>query len=163
MPLKDTKGRILVVGLGNSIMSDDAIGLIVAQNIEDKHLSGVDTCQETVGGLDIIPILLGYHHAIIIDAIKTEQYEPGTVMIFDLKDFESTIADTPTHGINLTTAIVIGKKMNPEEMPVSVKFVAVEVEDVQTMHEGLTEKVNASIKKATTAVEYLIQEFQKSN
>lgn len=163
MSLKDAKKEIIVVGLGNPIMSDDAIGLIIAQNIENKHLSSVDTCQEAVGGLDIIPILLGYRHAVIIDAIKTEQYEPGTVMIFDFKDFESTIANIPTHGINLTTAIAIGKKMNPGEMPISVKFVAVEVEDLHTLHEGLTEKVNASIEKATNAVEYLIQEFQKSN
>ena len=57
----------------------------------------------------------------------------------------------------------IGRDMEPEQMPVSVRFVAIEVEDLQTMHEGLTEKVEASKDKAVDAVKYLIEEIQKSN
>ena len=158
-----TNDVILVVGLGSPIMSDDAIGLIVAQTIEDMHLDRVETRQEAVGGLDIIPVLWGYRHAIIVDAIKTEQYEPGTVMIFDPEDFEPTITNASAHDINLATAMAIGRDMEPEQMPVSVRFVAIEVEDLQTMHEGLTEKVEASKDKAVDAVKYLIEEFQKSN
>ena len=163
MASERTNDVILVVGLGSPIMSDDAIGLIVAQTIEDMHLDKVETRQEAVGGLDIIPVLWGYRHAIIVDAIKTEQYEPGTVMIFDPEDFEPTITNASAHDINLATAMAIGRDMEPEQMPVSVRFVAIEVEDLQTMHEGLTEKVEAATGKAVDAVQYLIEEFQKSS
>ena len=44
---------VLVIGLGSPIMTDDAIGLEVVQEIEDMHLEGVETRQEAVGGLDI--------------------------------------------------------------------------------------------------------------
>ena len=54
MGSEKTNDVILVVGLGSPIMSDDAIGLIVAQAIEDMHLDRVETRQEAVGGLDII-------------------------------------------------------------------------------------------------------------
>ena len=163
MSSEQTDDVILVVGLGSPIMSDDAIGLIVAQRIEDMHLDRVETRQEAVGGLDIIPVLWGYRHAIIVDAIKTEQYEPGTVMIFDPEDFEPTITNASAHDINLATAMAIGRDMEPEQMPMSVRFVAIEVEDLQTMREGLTEKVEAATDKAVDAVKYLIEEFQKSN
>ena len=163
MGSEKTNDVILVVGLGSPIMSDDAIGLIVAQAIEDLHLDRVETRQEAVGGLDIIPVLWGYRHAIIVDAIKTEQYEPGTVMIFDPEDFEPTITNASAHDINLATAMAIGRDMEPEQMPVSVRFVAIEVEDLQTMREGLTEKVETSKDKAVDAVKYLIEEFQKSS
>ena len=163
MSSEKTDDVILVVGLGSPIMSDDAIGLIVAQRIEDMHLDKVETRQEAVGGLDIIPVLWGYRHAIIVDAIKTEQYEPGTIMIFDPEDFEPTITNASAHDINLATAMAIGRDMEPEQMPVSVRFVAIEVEDLQTMREGLTEKVEAATDSAVNAVKYLIDEFQKSN
>ena len=163
MSSEQTDDVILVVGLGSPIMSDDAIGLIVAQRIEDMHLDRVETRQEAVGGLDIIPVLWGYRHAIIVDAIKTEQYEPGTIMIFDPEDFEPTITNASAHDINLATAMAIGRDMEPEQMPVSVRFVAIEVEDLQTMQEGLTEKVGAAVDSAVNAVKYLIDEFQKSS
>ena len=163
MSSEQTDDVILVVGLGSPIMSDDAIGLIVAQRIEDMHLDRVETRQEAVGGLDIIPVLWGYRHAIIVDAIKTEQYEPGTIMIFDPEDFEPTITNASAHDINLATAMAIGRDMEPEQMPVSVRFVAIEVEDLQTMREGLTEKVEAATDSAVNAVKHLIDEFQKSS
>ena len=163
MSSEQTDDVILVVGLGSPIMSDDAIGLMVAQRIEDMHLDRVETRQEAVGGLDIIPVLWGYRHAIIVDAIKTEQYEPGTIMIFDPEDFEPTITNASAHDINLATAMAIGRDMEPEQMPVSVRFVAIEVEDLQTMREGLTEKVEAALDQAVNAVKYLIDEFQKSS
>ena len=163
MSSEQTEDVILVVGLGSPIMSDDAIGLMVAQRIEDMHLDRVETRQEAVGGLDIIPVLWGYRHAVIVDAIKTEQYEPGTIMIFDPEDFEPTITNASAHDINLATAMAIGRDMEPEQMPVSVRFVAVEVEDLQTMNEGLTPKVEAALDKAVDAVRYLIDEFQKSS
>lgn len=154
---------ILVVGLGSPIMSDDAIGLIIADNIERMKLDGVETTQEAIGGLDIIPVLWGHKYVIIVDAIKTGMYEPGTIMFFDPEDFDATVADASAHDMNLATAMKIGRDTEPDQMPDKVKFVAIEVEDIQTMHEGLTPKVEAIVDSATRAVLHLIEEFQKSN
>lgn len=154
---------ILVVGLGSPIMSDDAIGLIVADNIEKMHIKGVKTTQEAIGGLDIIPVLWGHKYVVIVDAIKTEMYEPGTIMFFDPEDFDPTITNASAHDMNLATAMKIGRDTEPEQMPDKVKFVAIEVEDIQTMHEGLTPKIEAIVDSATRAVLHIIEEFQKSN
>ncbi len=155
--------NILVIGLGSPIMSDDAIGLVVSEKIENMNLDKVETRQEAIGGLDIIPVLWGYKHAIIVDAIQTEQYEPGTVMIFDPEDFAPTITNASAHDFNLATAMKIGRDMEPEQMPDQVIFVAIEVEDIQTMHEGMTPKVDAAVGKAVDAVLHYINDFQKSN
>ncbi|MCQ2056046.1 MAG: hydrogenase maturation protease [archaeon] len=142
-------------------MSDDAIGLIVSEEIESMQLKGVETCQESVGGLDIIPVLCGHKYAIIVDAVRTGRYEPGTVIIFDFKDFESTIVSSSAHDVNLATAIKIGRSLEPGGMPLSIKFVAIEVEDIQTVSESLTPKVAASVKDATNAVIRIINEFDE--
>lgn len=159
----ERSSNVLVIGLGSPIMSDDAIGLVVSEKIEDMHMDGVETRQEAIGGLDIIPVLWGYKYAIIVDAIQTEQYEPGTVMIFNPEDFAPTITNASAHDFNLATAMKIGRDMEPEQMPDQVIFVAIEVEDIQTMREGMTPKVESAVDKAVDAVLHYIQDFQKSS
>lgn len=151
------KDRFIVIGLGSPIMSDDAVGLRVAQAVEDLGLENVDTLQEAVGGIEILPMIHGYRYAIIVDAIQTFQQEPGTIMIFDPDHFESTVNDTFAHDVNLATALKIGRQMDDSIMPERIRFVAIEVEDIQTMAESMTPKVEAAVPSATDAVLYLME------
>ena len=54
----------------------------------------------------------------------------------------------------------IGRQVEPEMMPESVRFVAIEVEDIQTVHEGMTPKVIEAKPRAVDAVLHLIDEFR---
>lgn len=154
--------EILVMGLGSPIMCDDAVGLRVSEAVGRLDLDGVDTQQEAIGGLDILPAISGYKMAVIVDAIMTGRYGPGSVVIFDPEDFADTVADMPAHDVNLATAVKIGRDLHPETMPDSVKFVAVEVEDIQTMSETMTPSVEEAVSSAVEAVLFLISEYQKS-
>jgi len=158
--LSDT---VLVIGLGSPIMTDDAVGLKVADAIEAMNMDDVETRQEAIGGLDIIPMIMGYRNVIIVDAIKTGACEPGTVIIFDPEDFEPTVANASAHEINLATAMHMGRQLEPENMPVSVKFVAIEVSDIMTVSETMTEAVSNAVPNAVEAVLELIDEAQTSN
>ena len=151
---------ILVIGLGSPIMTDDAIGLEVVEEIESMHMDKVETRQEAIGGLDIIPVLWGYRHVIIVDAIMTGTYEPGTIMFFNPDDFEETIGDASAHDINLATAMRIGRDMEPEMMPDEVCFVAVEAEDIGTVNEGMTPKLVAAKPEAVKAVLHQIERLR---
>ncbi|MDR1954525.1 MAG: hydrogenase maturation protease [Candidatus Methanoplasma sp.] len=156
----DLSCKVVVIGLGSPIMCDDAVGLKVSEAIEALGLPDVDTLQEAVGGLDIIPMVSGYRFAIIVDAIQTKDHEPGTVLIFDPESFDRTIADVPAHDVNLATAIRIGRQMDNGMMPEIIKFVAIEVEDLQTVSETMTPKVAAAVGPATNAVLHLLAEFR---
>ncbi len=151
---------ILVIGLGSPIMTDDAIGLEVVQEIEDMALDGIETRQEAIGGLDIIPVMWGYKHVIIVDAIQTGSYEPGTIMFFNPEDFNDTIGDASAHDINLATAMRIGREMEPEMMPDEVCFIAVEAEDIGTVNEGMTPRLVEAKPSAVRAVLHQIEEFR---
>ena len=154
---------ILVIGLGSPIMTDDAIGLEVVEEIENMHLDGVETKQEAVGGLDIIPVMWGYKNVIIVDAIQTGEYEPGTIMFYDPEDFEATIGDASAHDINLATAMRIGREMEPEMMPDSVCFIAIEAEDIGTVNEGMTPKLVAAKPSAVRATLHTIEEIRSQS
>jgi len=152
--------KTIVIGLGSPIMSDDAVGLKVSEAVESLNMPDVDTLQEAIGGLEIIPMISGYRFAIIVDAILTREYEPGTVLIFDPESFDCTVANVPAHDMNLATAIKIGRQMDNSVMPEVIKFVAIEVEDLQTMSEQMTSKVAAAVGPAKNAVLHLISEFR---
>jgi len=161
MGLTDREASIAVVGLGSPIMCDDAVGLRISQSIEDMGLDDIDCYQEAVGGLDILPVIHGYRMAVIADAIQTGEYEPGTVMIFTEEDFASKISEASSHDVNLPTAIKIGRQMDPDLMPERIVYVAVEVEDIKTVTETMTPKVEASVEKGREAVLHYISEFRK--
>lgn len=151
---------VLIIGLGSPIMTDDAIGLEVVQEIEDMRLEGVETRQEAVGGLDIIPLMWGYRNVIIVDAIQTEMYEPGTIMFFDPEDFDETIGDASAHDINLATAMRIGREMEPEMMPDKVCFIAIEAEDIGTVNEGMTPRLVKAKPSAVRAVLHQLEQVR---
>ena len=159
--MNDGTPRIVVVGLGSPIMCDDAVGLRVSEMIEGMELDGVDCCQEAIGGLDILPVIHNYDYAVIVDAIQTMQYDPGTVLLFSESDFDDVVADAATHDVNLPTALKIGRSMDPEIMPMEVRFVAIEVEDIKTVTETMTPAVEASVGSATEAVLHTIEELRR--
>ena len=155
-----TAPRIVVVGLGSPIMSDDAIGLRISEEIEKLGLENVDCCQEAVGGLDILPVIDGYDYAVIVDAIQTGSYEPGTVMLFTESSFDDTVTEASTHDVNLPTAIKIGRQMDDAAMPREIRFVAVEVVDIRTVSETMTPPVEAALGSAKDATLHIINEFR---
>lgn len=150
-------GRIAVIGLGSPIMCDDAVGLRVSEAIDALGMDDVDCFLEAIGGLDILPVIHGYSHAIVVDAIQTGEYGPGTVLLFRESDFDEVITDAATHDVNLPTAIKIGRKMDPEIMPETISFVAVEVQDIKTVTETMTSEVEAAVDSAKAAVLHLIE------
>ncbi len=153
-------GRTAVVGLGSPIMCDDAVGLHVSEAIQSMEMDDVDCFQEAVGGLDILPVIHGYTHAIIVDAIQTGEYGPGTVLLFTESYFDEVVSEASTHDVNLPTAIKIGRQMDPDLMPERIDFVAVEVRDIKTVTERMTEEVEGAVDSAKAAVLHLMEEFR---
>ena len=73
--------RTLVLGLGNSILGDDGVGIQVAARAREALVgSGVEVDEEHRGGLRLMERLVGYDRAVIVDAIVTGRNPPGTVV-----------------------------------------------------------------------------------
>jgi len=118
--------------------------------------------QEAIGGLDIIPLMLGHRKVIVVDAIQTKAVDAGTIIIFNPEDFEPTVVNASAHEMNLATAIKIGRQFDPEGMPDIIRFVAVEVSDILTVSESMTDAVVKALPDAAETVLGLIKEFQTS-
>src|SRR6185369_3386806 len=75
----DGKPTILILGIGNLVMSDDGVGVQVVQRLQREYRfpGQVDIMDGGTLGLDILPRLEGIERLIVVDAVETGQ-APGT-------------------------------------------------------------------------------------
>ncbi|MFH1540078.1 MAG: hydrogenase maturation protease [bacterium] len=131
--------KTIVLGMGNTILSDDGVGIHVARELK-KMLNGkpdVEVSETHLAGLNLVSILEGHDRAIVIDAIETAGGAPGTLHTLDLEDFASTMHLTSPHGINLYTAVEMGRRCGMR-MPEQVTIFAVEVDEQNTFSDTCT-------------------------
>jgi hydrogenase maturation protease len=133
--------KVLVLGVGNPILSDDGVGIHVARELKKRSIPGADVEELAASGLELLDVVRGYDKVVIIDAIQTTNGTPGELYILEEKDFEKSIHGSSPHGINIATALALGRKLVPAEMPKEVVFFAVEAEDLVNVSERLTPKV----------------------
>jgi hydrogenase maturation protease len=150
--------RILVLGLGNPILSDDSVGLKVAQALKGRFdEQNVTVVESSASGLDLLDLMLGYEKLVVIDAIKTEGGKVGHIHRLVPEDFDAASPHWP-HAIDLLTALNLGKKLGLP-LPHQIVIFAVEVADVKTFGEECTPEVERAIPKA---LEMVVSEIGES-
>ena len=137
--------KTLVLGVGNPILSDDGVGIHVARELMKRDLEGVIVDELAASGLELLDVIRGYDKVVIIDAIQTKGGTPGALHILEEKDFEKSIHGSSPHGINIATALALGRKLVPQEMPHEVVFFAIEAKDLVNVSEKLTPEVQKAI------------------
>jgi hydrogenase maturation protease len=141
--------------MGNPILSDDGVGLLVAGRLAERQLpAGVEVAVSEVAGLRLLELVRGFTRVIIIDALKSpaeEGREPGEVVRYDASDFKGGHRYGSAHSIGLDTALEVGRQVG-YDMPGEVIVFAIEAEDVETFGEELTPAVAAAADRVTDLV-----------
>jgi hydrogenase maturation protease len=128
-------GKILVLGLGNTILKDDGVGIYIVRELQ-KRLSSpeIDCVEASLAGFNLLDILHGYDKAVIIDAIDLGKEHTGKLMKFRLEDFKPTARLGVLHEINLPTAIAFGKRLGLP-IPQQIIIYGIGVSDCYTFEE----------------------------
>ncbi len=135
--------RTLVLGLGNTILSDDGVGIHVANHIQQKCFQ-CDVKEASAAGFRVIDEIIGYDKLILIDSVKTGKAEFGTLHHFDRQEFQNTLHHSSPHDISLFEAFEIMKKENCK-LPAEIEIYGIEVKDTFTFSERCTPKIEAKI------------------
>ena len=148
--------KTLIIGLGNPILSDDGVGVRVAEEVQKRLPSDapVDVTEVSVGGLTLMESMIGYNRVILIDAIQSAENNPGIIRrltLEDLKEVSPTQHSASPHDTSLITALEMGHHMGLD-LPDSIIIFAIEVENVLDFSEQLTPAVAAAIPEVTSAV-----------
>jgi hydrogenase maturation protease len=148
--------KTLVLGLGNPVLSDDGVGIRVAEEIgKEVNDPQVTVAETSAAGLSLLDSVVGYDKVIIIDAIQTEKGKAGQIYRMGAEDFSRTKHFSSPHQVNLVTALELGKMLNLA-MPQKIAVFAVEAEDITSFSEECTPEVEKAIPKV---VEMVLEEL----
>lgn len=148
--------KTLILGLGNPILTDDGVGVLVAEEIR-THLNStpdIDIKEVSIGGLTLMETMIGYERVILIDAIIKGSGTPGTFHKLSLEELHSLSPPrhlSSPHDVTLTTAIDVGRKMGLP-LPDIITIFAIEVENITDFSDRPTPAVAAVIPVVAQAV-----------
>jgi hydrogenase maturation protease len=148
--------KSLILGLGNPILSDDGVGIRVAQELKGRLDQPEITVEETsLAGLGVLDLLTGYDRVILIDAIQTVGGQVGQIYRFGPEALALTSHTASPHDTNFITALELGRRLGLA-LPQQIVIFAIEAADVTTFSEECTSAVSQAV---PVCVEMILQEI----
>ena len=147
--------RILVLGLGNDILGDDAVGLLVARRLRAFLPDTVAVVESGGGGLDLLDLLEGYDRVLLLDAMLTGRHPAGTILEFSAAELAKNEAPSP-HYAGLPTVIALADSLGVK-FPSDFRILAVEVANPYEVVERLTTPVEAALPVLTARAQVIVE------
>ena len=149
---------ILVLGVGNLLLSDEGIGVRVIEVLEQRYVlpDNVDVLDGGTAGMELLEAMASRTHLIIVDAIVSRKSEPGELLI--LRDEEVPVLfnnKISPHQLGLSD--VLSALRFTGEFPDKITLVGVIPHSLEP-NIGLTPTVEASLEPALQAVLAALQE-----
>jgi hydrogenase maturation protease len=161
MPAISTK-KILVAGIGNIFLADDAFGVEVANRLASQSFPpGVRVADFGIRGFDLAYALMeGYETTILVDAFPSAaEAQPGTLFVVepDLTELDAPAAGLiEPHGMNPLNVLRMAKNMGGELKRILLVGCVPATLGPEEGQMGLSEPVSAAVAEAVTLVGSLV-------
>ena len=158
--------KTLVLGLGNELYGDDAVGIHVVRKLRedfekpekaDKWPEDMDLEECSLSGLALLEVIVDYKNLVIIDTIKKEKPLTGKIHLLEKKDLRHIPGPSP-HYVSIPQSLELGKKLGLK-VPSKIKIIAVEAKNQYNLGEGLTEEMTEAMPTIVKEVKKVLQEF----
>jgi hydrogenase maturation protease len=151
---------ILVLCLGNEVLSDDSFGYHVHNRLRESFQASVITDIEfsSIAGFTLIDILQERRAVLIVDAISTGA-QAGQLHFFEASLLTPSRHLVNSHQISLPSAISLGVQFGLN-MPERIDVLAVEAQDVETLSESMTIPVAKALQEACDRVHKWVSDHE---
>ena len=142
---------ILILGIGNVLLTDEGIGVRALKELERKFTfpANVELLDGGTAGIELLRHIRNRDYLIIIDAMKCDQ-EPGTVVRVEGDDVPAAFRTRISpHQLGLSD--LLAAAMLTDELPKNLVLFGVEPESID-IGLDLTETVEASLGELIGAV-----------
>ncbi len=151
--------KILVLGIGNEILTDDGIGPHLINKLPGiLERTDIKYSVACCGGLDVMEYFQGYKKVIVIDAIRTPDGKPGNIYHFTHSDFRETSNLSNLHDVNFITALNLGNILEIE-LPSDIHVIAVEILEDREFSESFTPELERQFPEILNKVTDLIRKI----
>jgi len=130
--------KVLIIGLGNDLLSDDGIGMYIAEQLTTTF-NNCDVIAAADSGFGLLDYMYGYERVIIIDSIITGKKPVGTIHHFSAVDF-STFLPFSIHSTDIISILDYSRQCG-FSVPNRIDYIAVEILDNQTFRESFSEVI----------------------
>lgn len=154
--------KVLVLGLGNELRGDDAVGLLVAR-AACEQLGGhgdVMVRESAEMGLALLDEIVGVDALVLVDSIQTGCEPPGHVHVFAEAELGGLRGKSP-HVLGVGDTLALGRLLG-ESMPRRVTIVAVEVSQTMEFGAPLSPPVAAALPEAVAMAVDAARRFGRS-
>ena len=157
--MPDSPLRVLVLGLGNDILTDDAVGLHVVRAVRE-HLAGepdIEIKATTEMGLALLDEIAGRESVVLVDAVQTGDAPPGHIHELCPDELGQVLRTSP-HFLGVGETLMLGRLLGLV-MPGHVRIFAIEVKDPFTLGTQMTPAVEQAVAVAAERVAAHAREF----
>ncbi|MGO9788305.1 MAG: hydrogenase maturation protease [Solirubrobacteraceae bacterium] len=153
--------RTLVLGLGNELAADDAVGVLVARAVR-QHLAGAaDVVESSASGMALIEIFAGYDRAVVVDSIRTGRNPPGTITELGLDDVGRVRAPS-LHHAGLPEMAAVAERLGLG-FPSETRVLAIEVLDPYTLGGAVSAPVAAAVDELARRVRAQLERWARDD
>ena len=128
--------KTLILGMGNPILSDDGVGLALAEMLRDR-VPGADVAASAMIGLSLFDLIMGYDAIFIIDAMTTKNGKMGELKKIGEDDRCGTLHLFSSHGLNIFELMELGVQCG-FDMPRLAAVYGVEIGNEVAFDESLS-------------------------
>ncbi|MGC9971184.1 MAG: hydrogenase maturation protease [Bryobacteraceae bacterium] len=147
--------RVRVLGLGNEILADDALGILAARELAKLFSPDqVEVVESSESGLHLLDHVTNVRRLVVIDTVQTGHAAPGT--IFEVREQDVRAAPgTAAHGTGLFDALALARKLG-FDVAQEVTILAVEAADCLTLGGPMHPAVAAALPQVMEQAKALI-------
>jgi len=133
------EGGIILIGIGNDLLTDDGIGPYMVKRI--GRALKCDHAAVTHLSLELLDLVLDRRLIYIIDSFKNPELPVGEIKPFSLEDLEYLQNPSYSHGITIPIIFSIGEKLY-HSMPENVRIFGINVYDNETISDSFSDILN---------------------
>lgn len=153
-------GDVVVIGCGNLLRGDDAVGPILVRHLWEEGIpeKGVVLVDGGTAGMDVSFKMRGARKVIIVDAAATGS-EPGTIFRVPAEELENLpdLTGLHSHSFRWDHALAFGRWLLGDEYPDDITVFLIEAADV-SFRDELTPAVAEAMVKVAGMVRALWEE-----
>jgi hydrogenase maturation protease len=150
--------KILVLGLGNDLLADDAIGHLAVAALSPRLAGRADVEATALHGLALLDVLAGYDAAVVLDAAVTGARPVGEVHEIDPATLARIESPSP-HFAGFPEMLDLAERLELH-FPRRLRIIAVEVLDPWTIGGDLTPAVRDALPELCERAERAVAELE---
>lgn len=109
-PATGRPAPVLVLGIGNELLTDEGVGVLAARRLAERAPPGVDVLPAGTLGLQLLTEIVGREAVLVLDAVMGEGLAPGDVVALDVEEVPADAAPgLSVHQLDVTDALRVAE------------------------------------------------------